>query len=266
MLYGLIMAAAVGGLFAAAFPAQCTDRIYSPTYGKPASKFVTGCEVFHFGEYLEPIEGPDGTLGYLIEKTDSAVTINGRHHFSPYDPPRRHIAPPSEKAERGTAVSEQVRAEVRSLAQAHPTREDAYYIKGELYTDQPRPYVTEKGDTVMLQLSKDWARMVYEDVPLQFPLRPKPAPPKEEQDAFGLDVEYHSLVSSIKPGRIILIGRGYKFIYPLSVASKLKNALAKIPSLAERRHKDLYGEWVYEPLTIDGFQFGYSITADFAEK
>ena len=92
-----------GGVGVAQDSAQHGGRVYSPTYGKPASTFVSGCEIYLFGEYIEPVEGPDGTKGFLIEKTDSAVTLNGRHFFSPYDPPREYVDSPElrEIRERG---------------------------------------------------------------------------------------------------------------------------------------------------------------------
>jgi len=245
--------------------AQCTDPIRSPTYGKPASKFVSGCEIYLFGEYLEPVEGPSGDMGYLIEKTDSAVTLNGRHFYSPYDPPRTPARPPSDKIEHQAAVFEEVITEIRRLAQAHPSLEKAYFIDSVLYTDTPQPYVTASGDTVMLRFSRSWAHYRYEDTNTSFPLVPDPVLPKEERDAQALDMAYDGL-AAIRPGSIILIGRGYKNFYPLSVASDLKAALSKISALAERRYKNMYGKWVYESITIDGYFFSLSVVADFAEK
>ena len=245
---------------------QCNNElILTPTYGERASKFVSGCEIYLFGEYLEPVDGPDGTIGFLIEKTDSAVTINGRHFSSPYDPQRTPVRPPSEKAERHAAVFEEVLAEVRRLAVAHSSIEKAFFIDSVLYTDEPKPYVTASGDTVMLRFSKSWAHYRYEDTNTSFPLTPDPMLPKEEQDAQALDVAYQGL-AAIRPGFIILIGEGYQSWKPLSEAQTLKEALAKIPALAQRRYQNMYGEWVYEGLTIDGYQFGPSIVADFAEK
>jgi len=153
--------------------AQCTNEIIrSSTYGKPASKFVSGCEIYLFGKYLEPVEGPDGTMGFLVEKTDSAVTLNGRHFYSPHDPQREPVNPPGEKAERHAAVFEEVITEVRRLARMHPSLEKVYYIGSVLYTDTPQPYVTTSGDTVMLRFSKGWAHYRYEDTKTSFPLTP----------------------------------------------------------------------------------------------
>ena len=243
---------------------QCTTEIIrSPTYGKPASKFVSGCEIYLFGKYLDPVEGPDGEIGYLIEKTDSAVTLNGHHFYSPYDPQRTTVKPPSEKAKRHGVIFEKAMEEIRRLAVAHPSFEKAYYIDSVLYTDEPKPYVTASGDTVMLQFHLESAHIVCEDASLVFPLTPDSVPPKEEQDKRGLDIIYHSL-AGIRPGFIILIGQGYQSWKPLSEAPTLKAALAKIPTLAQRRYKDIYGDWVYEPLTIDGYHFSYSVIIDFA--
>lgn len=260
-----LFSTALCGLLAGTSWAQCTDPIRSPTYGKPASKFVSGCEIYFFGEYLEPVEGPDGEMGYLVEKTDSAVTLNGRHFFSPYDPPRTPVRPPSEKAERHAKVFEEVVAEVRRLARPHPLLEKAYFIDSVLYTDEPKPYVTASGDTLMMHFSKSWAHYRYEDTNTSFPLTPEPALPKKERDAQALDMAYRGL-AAIRPGFIILIGRGYKNWYPLTVAPDLKAALIRIPALAKRRYQNMYGEWVYDGLTIEGYHFGPSIVADFAEK
>jgi hypothetical protein len=255
------------GPFVGIIRAQCTDPIRSPTYGKPASKFVSGCEIYLFGEYLEPVEGPDGAMGFLIEKTDSAVTINGRHFFSPYDPQRTPVRPPSERVERQSAVIMEAEAEIRRLAHPHPTREKAYFIDSVLYTDEPKPYVTASGDTVMLQFHKESARIVYEDVPLVFELNPYRGPfmTEAERNELYLDNAYDGL-AAIRPGFIILIGRGYKNWYPLSVASDLKAVLIKIPELARRRYENIYGEWVYESITIDGYFFSPTVVADFALK
>lgn len=260
-----LVSMAMSGPFAGTGWAQCTDPIRSPTYGKPASKFVSGCEIYFFGEYLEPVEGPDEAMGFLIEKTDSAVTLNGRHFFSPYDPPRTPVRPSSKNAKRHTAVFEEVLVEVRRLAVAHPSLEKAYFIDGVLYTDEPKPYMTASGDTVMLRFSKSWAHYRYEDTNTSFPLIPEPEIPKEERDAQALDVAYQGL-AAIRPGFIILIGRGYKSWYPLSVASDLKAALAKIPALAKRRYQNMYGEWVYESVKIGGYFFSPTVVADFAVK
>jgi hypothetical protein len=245
---------------------QCkTEIIRSPTFGKPASKFVSGCEIYFFGEYLEPVEGPDGEMGYLIEKTDSAVTLNGRHFCSPYDPQRESVRPPSEEANRRAAIFEKAMEEIRRLAEAHPSLENAYFIDSVLYTDTLQPYTTESGDTVMLRFNKEWGCLIFEDAKLSFEIKPYPLPPKEERDKQGLDIMYHSL-AGIRPGFVILIGRGSKSWYPLSEAPALKAALAKIPALAQRLYMDMYGDWIYDPLTIDGYIFGPGIVAEFAGK
>ena len=264
MLVSIILSDPIVGMSAA----QCTTEIIrSPTHGKPASKFVSGCEIFLFGKYLEPIEGPGGELGYLIEKMGSAVTLNGIHYYSPHDPQRKRARPPSEKAKRHAVIFEEAMEEIRRLAVAHPSLEKAYYIDSVLYTDEPKLYVTASGDTVMLQFHLESARIVCDDVPLVFELNPIqwPSLSEEEWNELYLDRAYHGL-ASIRPGFIILVGRGYKDWHTISEAPALKEAIAKIPSLAERRYQNIYGEWVYESLTIDGFIFSLTVVADFAEK
>jgi hypothetical protein len=251
--------------FAGTSWAQGADPVRSATYGKRASKFVSGCEIYLFGEYLDPVEGPDGTKGFLIEKTDSAVALNGRHFYSPHDTPRRPASPPSERAKRLEAIFEEAVAEIRRTVEAHPSIDGAYYIDSILYSNVPQPYRTKSGDTVMLHFILDWGCLSYEDASLEFPLKPEPELSKEERDKRALDNVYLSL-AEIRPGFIILIGEGYKLWYPLSEELGLKAALAKIPALAQARYQNIYGEWVYEPLTIDGYEFYGFLVADFAGK
>lgn len=256
----------LSGLFVEPAVSQCTDRGYSPTYGKPATKFVSGCEIYLFGEYLEPVEGPDGTMGFLIEKTDSAVTLNGRHYYSPYDPPRKIVKAISEEIKHRAAVKNEAQKEIRRLAVAHPTIEGAYNLGGILYGDELQPYITKSGDTVMVKFYKDEVEVVYENTPLIFKLVPDPVRPKEEQDAFRLDNIYLSLVDAIKPERIILIGRGYELSYPLSEAPAVKDALKKVPALARPIFQDIYGKWAYDAMTIDGYFFHSGVISDFTDR
>jgi len=260
--------------------AQCSDIVRSPTYGKPASKFVSGCEIYFFGEYLEPEEGPDGKTGFLIEKTDSAVTLNGRHFYSPYDPPRKYVDSPElraiqEQTRDQNAIVHAIEEQFRSKVQRDP-QTGAYSIDGVVYEpDRPTPFVVELQDrteTVDVKVSLnymgglDYFIVFYEGKDLVgMPIFPRPAPPKEERDKKYLDSAYRGL-ADIRPGYIILIGRGYQSWKPLSEAPALKAALAKIPALAQPRHKDLYGEWIYEMLKIDGYTFDSKIIRDFIGK
>lgn len=282
LFVGLLVLTVAGGPIAEHGLEHRSDRVYSSTYGKPASTFVSGCEIYLFGKYIEPVEGPDGTMGFLIEKTDSAVTLNGRHFFSPYDPPKKVADTPlmREIQERGRpkkeivqATEEQFRAKVRRDPQT-----GEYSVDGAVYEpERLMPFVVQlpdRIDTVEVKIlpnfmdGRDCFTMFYkgEDLRIRLTILPPPTPPKEEEDAFSLDVAYQGL-AEIRPGLIILIGRGYKFWYPISEAPALKAALAKIPTLARPLHEGFYeGEWVYEWLKIDGYTFDNAIIRDFIGK
>jgi hypothetical protein len=263
--------------------AQRAGRVYSPTYGKPASNFVSGCEIYLFGEYIEPVEGPDGMMGFLIEKTDSAVTLNGRHFFSPYDPPRKVADTPlmREIQERGRPKREIIQAtmeQFRARVQREP-QTGAYSVDGAVYEpERLTPFVVQlpdRIDTVEVKILPDFMdglddrfSVFYkgEDLGIRFLITLPPGPPKEQDNEFILDMAYQGL-AKVRPGFIILIGRGYKDWYPLSEAPKLKAALANIPVLAKPRHEGFYeGEWEYEWLNIDEYTFDSKIIRDFIGK
>lgn len=256
-----------------------SDRVYSQTYGKPASTFVSGCEIYLFGKYVDPVEGPDGTMGFLIEKTDSAVTINGRHFFSPYDPPKKVADTPlireiRERSRHKREIVEATEKQFRAKVQRDP-QTGAYSVDGVVYEPRrPTPFVIELPDhidTVDIKISPsymdelDYFIVFYQGEDLiGMPITPPPA--REQDNEFILDMAYQSL-AEIRPGFIILIGRGYQDWYHLSEAPRLKAALAKIPALAKPLHEGFYeGEWEYEWLKIDGYTFDSKIIRDFIGK
>ena len=219
---------------------------------------------------------------FLIEKTDSAVTLNGRHFFSPYDPPREFVDSPElrEIQERGRPEREIIQAtmeQFRAKVQRDP-QTGAYSVDGAVYEpERLTPFVVQlpdRIDTVEVKILPDFMDgldyfIVFykgEDLRHRIPISLYPGPHAKALDnEFILDMAYRGL-AEIRPGFIILIGRGYKDWYPLSEAPKLKAALAKIPVLAKPRHKDLYGDWIYEWLEIDGHTFDSKIIRDFIGK
>lgn len=239
----------------------------SPTFGYAAETFVANCELFLFGRYVPPEQyselGDDA--GYLIKKTKTEVTVNGRVFVATDDPPAYPQVPIPPRIKERAAVRQRAADEIRSRKQH---RDGVIVLDGvERRQNEPFPFTLEDGTvTVMVTFLIDGIQIEYDGHGTVFVLETPPPVTKErleEQAEQRLDVVYNGLVKRLKPGRIVLAGLGYSHSYPLWGGVRLKSALHQIPSLAEQESIVL-GEVVYKSIRIDGFLFTSEVISDFA--
>ncbi len=245
--------------------------VRSPTLGKPAKRFVSGCELYLFGEFVEPrvCSGYGTRPGYLIEKTDTNVLVNGVPYFSLLWPPEPE-APASEETKRFVRIYTEV---IRQLRQRVEVRESGVWYDGRMHgfgstimfepdgldLAEPVP-VTFRKDALDIDDGKGGIVAGYTE------RKPLSEAELARIDSVRLDKMYSVLSRTLKPGRIVLAGRIYLNSYPLRRKEALFEALSRLPEVAQVEFVKPNGEPYYKPVKIDGFQFFSPEIADFVRE
>ena len=244
--------------------------VHSPTFGKPAKRFVSGCELYLFGAFVEPRVCPGyGTRpGYLIEKTDTDVLVNGVPYFSLLWPPEPE-APASEETKRLHDIYFDTVRELRKHVERTP---NGVTFDGRPFRfGQSIVFPREGADSIRVIFRTD---MMMLDIKGMMGLvgaryvEPPPLSPAAwaRIDSVRLDKMYSVLSRTLKPGRIVLAGRIYLNSYPLRRKEALFEALSRLPEVARVEFVKPNGQPYYEPVTIDGFQFFSPEIADFVRR
>lgn len=245
------------------------DPMRSPTFGRTAKEFVPDCRVILFSEILDQVPSDDGrSRGTWFEKTEKEVLVNGKIWLSKDDqPPRVLERYKSQEHERNCAVIEESAEQFRRKMKTIPGTERCF-VDGQEYgaEDSKSFFVEGYEETVYVSVSYGRILVTFAGLSASMPLHPVTPPSQAEQDEQRLDGAYQKLISTARPGTLVLVNKSQVTPHPMAKADALIAALKKIPSLAIPVAENPFGEMVYRPLTVDGFFFGPDIVQIFAEQ
>lgn len=250
---------------------QVPDLARSSTSTSDASEvFVEGCEVYVFGSRVAPLLH-DGKQGVLITLTGTSVSINGRVYVElGHDESSgreldtsRYGAYANKVADVAARVVNAVR---HQLIKGHG--EDSLLVDGvPRRIGEPVQFAIEYGETVFVAYHPRVFKLAYDRTNFMFTYEGEgelKAAPLSGGDTAHARRVFDSLAEAMKPGSLVLLGRGYRSIYrDPSIFADLRSALAAIPTLARRTYVDPDGQVFYEPLQIGKFYFSGSEVRDF---
>ncbi len=255
-----------------ALPLGANDNPQSPsktssTYGKPAEAFVTGCDLILRGRDVPKVQ-ENGQWGYKVVKRPDAVLVNDIVYVDkPWELPKmiKEIDP---EILQDVAVHDMALEYLRrtmkfrgtaavSVAGAdHPlgvpfsltVPDSGYVVKVVFNSDQK---------TVLLKYRE--SKVVYQIVE---PPPPPPPLPYEVRLEDNLDSNYHSLLTYLKPGFLVIRSGALTKYFPLGRADEVRASLARIPGRAKLLFVDSYGEPYYEQIQDGDFAWPSSIIDD----
>ncbi len=227
----------------------------SPTYGKPAEAFVTGCDLILRGRDVPKVQ-ENGQWGYKVVKRPDAVLVNGIVYVDkPWELPKmvKEIEP---EILREAAVCELAIEYLRNEIQFRGERLVA--VAGETHP-LGAPFsltIPDSGYVVEVKFSEDRqsVRLEYGGTGGWFAVaRPTPPPPRpyEVRLEDNLDSNYHSLLTHLKPGFLVIRSGALTKYFPLDRADEVRASLARIPGRAKLLFVDSYGE-PYDEQIVDG--------------
>jgi len=243
--------------------------VRSRTFGAPHETFVTSCELYLFGKFVSPRVYPEfgDSAGYLIKKTGTDVTVNGITFFDLKQADLVHRVEPDSALKYRCRVLGEAERQFRERTKAVLANGTCMVDSTLFSEDVPTPFLVNGcKEVVLVTLMKDYIYFQFGKDTEFIPRYPRRAPSKEDRDEQRVDVAYGQLINHLKPGAIVLAGRGYANRYPLAEAELLKAALAKIPRLARPIQEDLYGRMVYEMIEVDGFKWASNVIRDFVNE
>lgn len=202
------------------------------------------CELILFGRDVRPI-GRSGVRGYWVASDDTSVTVNGVRcmSVSTYFP-KIDVPPEIEHASR---IIERVAGELLRSRKAHGGQFIVYDEVREagdsfelLLPDDPTP--------VSVELQTDGMRIRYGTVETRYLFDEAFAIQRDGLSQRLVRTAYLEMVRSLRPGHIVVRGRGYHYSYPLARAGEVRNAIEEIRLNAHADYVDSLGRTVYAPV------------------
>ncbi len=235
----------------------------SSTFGKPATAFAPDCLLILFGKEI-PTVSENGKRGYRIVKSATSVAVNGREYLSADDQLLPTITPSSEAKQ----AADIMLAAADLIWDSKRVGSDGSLVIAGKPRQRGEPFsVTEPQSkaAVEVTISEDglWMWISHAGDRVFFPTTRPTVRPVEEQTERRLDAAYRRMIHDLRPGRLVVKGGSYVLSFPLSRASAVMEALARIPSLAEFEHYDNYGRAVYKPIHDGEFTWTSGIIRDF---
>lgn len=252
-----------------------SDLVNSETFGYAAEAFIPNCDVWLRGEYLDQVPSPYCTheYGVHIEKTKHELIFNGTVYLSFAEPGPHVFSEAKRNADDSTTMGIAAKS-FRDEAIVKTDTAGGYIFRGVSYLPEVPTVliVDEKDDSVVVTVrpkymgNTDYIFVEHRGSTAGFSLYKGPRPSAAQLNEQSLDSAFRNLANRCKPGRLVLIGRGYSDTYTSSDHDKLLSALEQIPELAVPWLRNSRGEQEYYPLSIDGFEFQPSAVRDFVES
>jgi len=270
-LRAIFLAATLATLVATPFLFAASGGRNESTSELQSTAFVSGSKLILFGKDVATVSR-EGKHGYLIEKTNESVTVNGITYVSVSTPRPLPAVSRYPELEREADVIQAAAQRLWGYRDAAKKRMRTTGFKSSLLEvdgslkragDDFAMKVPEYDAEVSVHLYENQMSVTYNRTQLVYPIDRPVAVPKEEQDARRLELVFQTLARDLDGKRLIVMGNGYSISFPLQEESAVRASLAAIPARAKIERVDSAGDVQYAPMQVDGFNWPANVVADF---
>ena len=221
-------------------------------------RFVERCELILYGKEV-PVATYQGRRGYLVEKKQDLVTVNGVLFY----PPKQTAAPAADVTPDIQQIANVIQSAATLVRSSRDKKTGAMTVSGVAH-DSGATFpmnVPEYGATVTVSLAtNDGFAIEYQGQRVMF--FGSNGTQSNQPVKTPADAAFEELTTHLRPGLLVVKGAGYAYSFPISEAASVRASLAEIASEAEIERSDRTGVH-YRPLKIGRYFWDGAVVRDF---